>query len=135
MQTNSKFSVRNTVQNGQPHEKLKRPPRRLAYTWHCSKNCKRLQAFSNVVIMNTACVLSIYGQYTVSSVVFHAETYHKPNPYPLGPCALYLQNVLSAVSPTLHAVFAKHAKTANDRAENGSGLSEKKNRPHTLKCS
>ena len=45
------------------------------------------------------------------------------------------QNVLSAVSPTLHAVFAKHAKTANDRAENGSGLSEKKNRPHTLKCS
>ena len=88
-----------------------RPPRRLAYTWRCSKKCERLQPFRNVV-------LCVCWRSTFHNVISPAEKYHKS--LPRGPvCSISMRGSL-LFPPTLHAVFAKHSKTRNNESENGS---------------
>ena len=48
---------------------------------------------------------------------------------------IYYERCSLLFTPTLHAVFAKHPKTRNLKAENGSILAEKRVRPQVLKCS
>ena len=74
--------------------------------------------------MKTAAVLFICWRSTVHSVISPAEKYHKTNAYLVGPFVLW--EVLSVVSPTLHAVFTKHPKQEVMRLKTVQVLAEEK---------
>ena len=110
-----------------------RPPRRLAYTWNCSKEC---ESYSLSAVLSWRLLLYYaYAdgpQITVSSHLLKKIT----NAYPVGPFAQYLREVLSVVSFNGTCGFSKHTKTRNSKAENGSIFDpRKKVRPQTFKRS
>ena len=83
-----------------------RPPRRLAYTWHCSKTfqqyCRHEECFF--------CATHIYADGPQFSVMSPAEKYHKTNAYLVGPFAQYLCEVLSVVSSHVTCGFCETSK-------------------------
>ena len=142
---------------GNSTKKLERPPRRLAYTWHCSKKCEKLQPFSSVVIKSAA-VLCICWRSTVHNAISPAEQNHKCLPRGLVR-SISMRGAL-LFPPTLHAFFAKHSKTRKKKLKTVrflatlhaflakhsktrrkkklktvQFLAEKKIRPQTFKCS
>ena len=105
-----------------------RSPRRLTYTWHgVLRNAK---GYNLSAVLSWRLLLRYtYAdgpQFAVTSPL--REIYHETNAHPVGPFAQYLWMVLSFVSPTLHAVFTKHPKTTNNKADNGSVFGRGKNK-------
>ena len=88
-------------------------------TPNCSKKCEKLQPLSSVIMKTAAVLCGADGsQFTVTSLLLKNIT----NAYPVGPFAqnVYYERCSLLFTPTLHVVFAKHPKTRNHIAENGS---------------
>lgn len=104
------------------------------YTWHCSKKCEKLQPFSRLLSLWTLVYYAyICWRSTVHSALFSWKASQMPTLWArlLHICERYSH----FYSQTLHAVFAKHKKTWNNDAENGSNVGRENITNQTFKGS
>ena len=133
MQTNSKLSA--TQLKMGKMKKEARPPRRLAYTWHCTvvRNAKShsLSAVLSSWRLLLCCMCWRSTAHTVLSPLLKNIT----SAYSVGPLAQYLLEVLSVVSShIICGILRNIRKQKTTRLKPVQFLAEQKIRTQTVKC-
>ena len=130
MQTSRKLSVRNTAQNGQQQEKWSEaaPEIGIYLALTVVRNAKGYN-LSAVLSRETAAMLCICGRSTVHTLL---KNITKQIPTPWTRSLNIYEGCSLLFPPTLHAVFGKHPKSRNHKAENGSIFGREKNKTSTF---